>query len=217
LREKICLLLVTAAVLSACASKPPTPSGASKSPSTSPSSSPTGTPTPPASPKHAPPTRGPASPTCVHGWATPRGTSPDFTDPLGIIRRTTSVRGPLVVVDMRVFDGPESPPSDKGYLLDVRRWYVKLYAKDDPSFQGRFLVESRRFGRGLSAVAPYDTRGWRSPDWRGFQYDEGRTKNRAVVGLPGTWSGVEYDFVEGGAGLNFPGLPDRVVGCLSGT
>jgi len=211
------MLMVTAAVLSACASQHATLLGASGSPAISESPSATATPTPPAIPKKAPPTQGPPSPTCIHGWTTPPRTSTDFTDPLGIIRRTTRVKGPLAVVDMRSFDGPESPPSVKGYLLDVRRWYVKLYARDDPSFQGRFLVESRRFGRGLSAVAPYDTRGWRSPDWRGFQYDEGQTKNRAVVGLPGTWSGVEYNFVKGGAGLNFPGLPDRVVGCLSGT
>jgi len=170
-----------------------------------------GTPSPPR------PTQAPASPTCVHGWTTPPATSPLFTDPLGIIRRTTRVQGPLVVVDLRSFTGPESPPSDKGYLLEIQRWYVKLYAQDDRSFRGRFLVESRVFGRGLSAVAPYATKGWRSPDWRGFQYDEGLTKKRAVPGLPGTWSGVEYDFVKGGAGLDFPGLPHEVVGCLSGT
>ncbi|MBI3648253.1 MAG: hypothetical protein HY240_05850 [Actinobacteria bacterium] len=133
------------------------------------------------------------------------------------MRRSTGVRGPLVVVDMRYFTGPESPPSDKGYILSVERWYIKLYAKDDMSFQGRFLVEARRFGRGLSAVAPYDTHGWTSPDWRGFQYDERNTQRRVVPGLPGTWSGVEYDFVTGGAGLDFPGLPDAVLGCLEGT
>lgn len=195
-------ILVT---LSACGSSVVAAQGTSSSP------------TPPAVPKKPPPTQGPSSPTCVHGWTTPLRTSPMFTEPLGIIRRTTRVKGPLVVVDMRSFTGPESPPSDKGYLLEIQRWYVKLYARNDESFQGRFLVESRRFGRGLSAVAPYDTRGWRSPDWRGFQYDEGTSQKRAIAGLPGTWSGVEYDFVRGGAGLDFPGLPDQVVGCLSGT
>jgi hypothetical protein len=217
LRERICLLLLTAAVLSACASEPATVLGASGSPSIEASPKATPPPTPPATPKKAPRTQGPASPTCVHGWTTPPRTSGDFTVPLGIIRRTTRVKGPLVVIDMRLFTGPESPPSDKGYLLEIKRWYVKLYAKDDPSFQGRFLVESRRFGRGLSAVAPYDTRGWHSPDWRGFQYDEGHAENRTIPRLPGTWSGVEYNFVKGGAGLNFPGLPDQVVGCLAGT
>ncbi len=128
--------------------------------------------------------------------------------------------GPLVVVDMRLFTGPESPENlseSKGYLALVTRWYVKLFAKDDPTFQGRFLVEARRFGRGLSAVAPYDTKGYKSPDWVGFQYDSAHTELRTISGLPGEWSGVEYDFVKGGAGLDFPGLPHSVQGCFEGT
>jgi hypothetical protein len=127
------------------------------------------------------------------------------------------VRGPLVVTDMRYFTGPESPASDKGYLLVVERWYVRLYAKRDPAFQGRFLVEARRFGQGVSAVASYDTHGFRSPDWIGFQYDGADTTAKAYPGLPGQWQGTPYDFVDGGEGLDFPGLPPQVVGCLGGT
>jgi hypothetical protein len=134
-----------------------------------------------------------------------------------VIRRTTGVEGPLVVVDLRYFEGPESPPSEQGYLQVVQRWYVKLYAKRDPAFQGRFLVEARRFGRGLSAVAPYDTHGFRSPDWVGFQYDAADPTSKTYPGLPGRWAGVPYDFVTGGGGLTFPGLPREVVGCLAGT
>jgi hypothetical protein len=116
---------------------------------------------------------------------------------------------------MRYFEGPESPPApDKGYLLVVERWYVKLYAERDLSFQGRFLVESRRFGRGTVAVAPYDTTGFRSPDWIAFQYESADPELRYYEGLPGTWSGTAYDFVQGGADLRFPGLPENVVGCL---
>jgi hypothetical protein len=118
---------------------------------------------------------------------------------------------------MRYFTGPESPPSDKGYLLEVQRWYIKLYAKDDLGFQGRFLVESRRFGRGLSAVAAYDSSGYTSPDWHGFQFDSGDTAARPVAGLPGEWSGIDYDFVKGGEGLDLPGLPTAVAGCMDGT
>lgn len=173
--------------------------------------------TPPALPEEPPPTRGPAAPDCVNGWTTPPEGSPRYRQPLGIIRRTTGVRGPLVVVDMRYFEGPESPPSDKGYLLVVQRWYIKLYAERDPAFQGRFLVEARRFGRGLAAVAPYDTHGFRSPDWIGFQYDSADPERKAYPGLPGLWSGIPYDFVKGGAGLQIPGLPEPVVGCLAGT
>jgi hypothetical protein len=129
----------------------------------------------------------------------------------------TGVKGPLVVVDMRRFTGPESPPSDQGYLLEVERWYIKLFAEDDIAFQGRFLVESRRFGRGVVAVAPYDTEGFRSPEWIGFQYDSAHTARRAYPGLPGRWSGIPYDFVRGGEGLKIPGLPDEVSECLAGT
>lgn len=173
--------------------------------------------TPPALPEEPPPTQGPPRPDCVNGWTTPPEGSPGYLQPLGIIRRTTGVRGPLVVVDMRYFEGPESPPSDKGYLLVVRRWYIKLYAERDSAFQGRFLVEARRFGRGLAAVAPYDTHGFRSPDWIGFQYDSADPEPKAYPGLPGMWSGIPYDFVKGGAGLEIPGLPQQVVGCLDGT
>jgi len=179
--------------------------------------SPPATPTPPAIPDPPPPTSGPPGPTCVNGWRTPEAGTPGFTDPLGLIRRAADVDGTFRVVDMRYFTGPESPPSEQGYLLEVERWYVKLFVEEDLSFQGRFLVEARRFGRGLVAVAPYDTRGFRSPDWRGFQYDSAHTRRRAVAGLPGTWSGIEYDFVEGGEGLTIPGLPDEVRGCLDGT
>ena len=70
-----------------------------------------------------------------------------------------------MVVDMRTFVGPESPPDNKNYLKDIRRWYVKAYAKGDPAFQGRFLVEQRRFGEGVVAVAPYDTSGFASPNY----------------------------------------------------
>jgi hypothetical protein len=115
-----------------------------------------------------------------------------------------------------MFTGPESPPSDKGYLADVRRWYVKLYAVNEDSYQGRFLVERRMFGHGVSAAAPYDSTGFASPDWIGFQGGPGAPAE-PYAGLPGLWRGIPYDFVNGGAGLTIPGLPDEVGGCLDGT
>jgi len=174
-------------------------------------------PTRPPLPEEPPATSGPAALDCVNGWTTPSEDSEKYLSPLGVIRRTTDVEGPLQVVDLRYFTGPESPPSDKGYLLVVERWYVKLFAERDYSFAGRFLVEARRFGQGVAAVAPYDSTGFRSPDWIGFQYDSADPERRAYEGLPGTWTGVPYDFVEGGAGIEIPGLPDDVVGCLSAT
>lgn len=213
-------LLAAAVALAACSA---TGTSNEPSPTPPPPVSPTvATPTtspvaPPPTPATPPPTMGGATATCVNGWLTPPRDSPSYLQPIGIIRRTTGVEGPLVVVDMRSFTGPESPPSDKGYIAVVKRWYVKLYAARDPAFQGRFLVESRRFGRGLSAVAPYRTRGFRSPDWIGFQFDSADTVPKTYPGLPGQWHGIPYDFVRGGGGLTIPGLPEQVAGCLNGT
>lgn len=209
------LALVAALALGAC-----TDDGGERAtpPPVTPAEAPVSTPspTPPALPEEPPPTRGQIEAGCENGWVTPSEGSPRYLKPLDVIRRASGVRGPLIVVDMRYFEGPESPPSDKGYLLVVQRWYVKLYAENDLSFQGRFLVESRRFGRGLAAVAPYDTSGFGSPDWVGFQHDSSDPQERFYEGLPGRWPGIAYDFVEGGAGLSIPGLPEQVVGCLDG-
>lgn len=173
------------------------------------------TPTPPVVSASPQPKKGEATSTCVNGWKLPAAGSPRFTDPLGLIRRSSPVDGPLQVVEMRYFVGPESPPSEQGYLQDIERWYIKLFAVDDPAYQGRFLVEQRRFGRGVVAVAPYDTSGFVSPDWSGFQWNAADTARHAFPGLPGTWQGIRYDFVNGGEGLTIPGLPEAVAGCLN--
>ena len=178
-------------------------------------------PTPEATSRPSPPvpwvTSGAPTSTCEHGWNRPeRGTS-RYEYPIKLIRRMTDLLGTVVVMDLRYFEGPESPPTDKPYLNDIQRWYVKLYSKSDPSYRARFLVEARRFGSGLVAVAPFDTKGFRSPDWHGFEYNSGDLTPRVYPGLPGAWTGIAYDFVKGGAGMTFPGLPREVVGCLSGT
>jgi hypothetical protein len=180
------------------------------------SDEPSASPTPPAEPVTPPETSGAPAPDCANGWVTPDEGTPERTNPIGVIRRTSRFAGDYTIVDMRMFVGPESPPSDKGYLADIRRWYVKLYALDDLAYQGRFLVEQRRFGRGVAAVAPYDSKGFASPDWIGFQWERDSEPQR-YPGLPGSWAGVPYDFVEGGEGLTIPGVPDEVLGCLEGT
>ena len=181
------------------------------------STKPTAPPTSPATPATPPPTSAAGSATCKGGWVTPPKGSDLWNVPLDVIRRASGVGGPLTVVDMRTFVGNESPDTDKNYLKDIRRWYVKLYDPKDLSFQGRFLVEERTFGKGLAAVAPYDTHGFTSPDWVGFQYDVADRRAYTYAGLPGAWRGVAYDFVHGGQGLTFPGLPADLVGCLDGT
>ena len=177
----------------------------------------TAPPTPPAIPASPPPTAGAAASTCVGGWVTPAKGSSLWNQPLELISRTTTERKPLVVVDMRTFVGPESPPDNKNYLKDIRRWYVKAYAKGDPAFQGRFLVEQRRFGSGVVAVAPYDTSGFASPNWVGFQWRSEDLDRLSYPSLPGTWQGKAYDFVTGGAGLTLHGLPVEMAGCMDGT
>ena len=125
--------IVVALSLAACTGDaepdvPPTPSAVTPISATGPTASPT----PPALPEEPPANRGPTAVDCVNGWVTPKRGSARYEEPLRLIRRVTGVPGRLVVVDMRTFEGPESPPSDKGYLLDVRRWYVKAFAKDAP-------------------------------------------------------------------------------------
>jgi hypothetical protein len=210
------MIVATLLLLVACDSGSdlfPNPSSAA--PSDSFPSTPTlASPTPPGLPQKPPPTSGDASDTCVDGWRTPRVGSALALQPLRIIRRTVRMPREPVIVEMRYFTGPESPPSEKGYISTIERWYVKLYSEADLRFQGRFLVESRLFGDGVAAVAPYDTEGFRSPDWSGFQWNEADPEPRAYPGLPGEWSGIRYDFVKGGAGLEIPGLPAEVRGCL---
>lgn len=172
--------------------------------------------TAPRMPDRLEPVTAPPSEGCVKGWRTPERDDPLVDRALRLIRRTMGVKGGFSLQDFRYFTGPESPPSDKGYILEVERWYVKGHLKRDPSFRGRWLVERRTFGAGVVAAAPYETEGFRSPDWRGFQH-EANTEPKPVEGLPGVWAGTPYDFVEGGAGLTFPGLPEEVQDCLAGT
>jgi hypothetical protein len=220
----LALVGVVVLVLAACDGESSDPFSVSVAPTTStappvtvapPSTS--SSPTPPATPATPPPDAGVVATDCVGGWSSPAPSSRDYEGPIDRIRRAAPFAGPAQVVEMRLFVGPESPPSDKNYLQDIRRWYVKLYAPNDLAYQGRFLVEERRFGAGVVAVAPYDTVGFSSPDWIGFQWDAGDPRPRPYEGLPGRWRGVPYDFVRGGAGLKIPGLPDDVRGCLDGT
>jgi hypothetical protein len=160
---------------------------------------------------------------CLKGYTSPAPGDPLRAEALRLVARAARVAvGDLRVEEIRYFEGPESPPSEREYLLNVRRWYVKATLEGDPSFAGRFLVEKRSFGAGVVAVARFDTAGLRSPDWVGFQYDEGAAP-RTYPGLPGAWAGSPYDFITGrdlGTQeeiFGFPGLPVEVAGCLEGT
>jgi hypothetical protein len=160
---------------------------------------------------------------CLQGYTSPGPGDPLRGEALRLLARAARVKvADLRVEEIRYFEGPESPPSEREYLLNVRRWYVKATLAGEPSFAGRFLVEKRSFGAGVAAVAPLDTSGLRSPDWVGFQYDEGAAP-RTYPGLPGAWAGSPYDFITGRdletqeEIFGFPGLPVEVAGCLEGT
>ena len=156
---------------------------------------------------------------CVEGWSVPEPDSPLERTPLRVIRRTMRFDGELVPEEIRFFEGPESPPSGQGYLEMVERWYVRGSLEGDASFRGRWIVERRLFGAGVAAVAPYETQGYASPDWTGFQYTSHDLERREYDGLPGDWVGEPYDFVTGSEELDIRvrGLPDEVIGCLAGT
>jgi molecular chaperone DnaK len=206
---------VTAVVLTSGTGKttagPSTSPTPSISPTISPSASPKQTKTtpPPTAAPGTTPTIVPGSITtnCVNGYLVPlRNTNLRF-EPLTVIRNTQSVDGLFVIAEMRYFKGPDDPhlsPQEP----TVRRWYVKAFLQNDPSFRGRWLIEKRSVGEGVSAVAPYDTHGFQSADWVGF---EGEGSPQQYPGLPGMWAGVPYDYVNSG------NLPPEQVGCLSGT
>lgn len=167
---------------------------------------------------------------CVNGYTVPPEGDPAREEGLRILAKAVSdavgarvTSTDFAVEEMRYFEGPESPPSERDYILNVRRWYVKASLAEDPGFAGRFLVERRTFGPGLAAVAPFDSQGFASPDWIGFQYEGEDSARRTYDGLPGTWGGTPYDFVRGKTLdrkeeiFGFPGLPVEVIGCLAGT
>jgi hypothetical protein len=136
-------------------------------------------------------------------------------EPLDVIRAQMGISGLFVVADMRYFEGPEVPNIIEPRPPVVKRWYVKAHLSSRPSFRGRWIVEKRSaIIEGISAVAPYDTLEFRSPDWRGF---EGEGPPRAYPGLPGKWTGINFDFVTGEGDSGFPGLPTEATGCLKGT
>lgn len=161
-----------------------------------------------------PPQSGVAAPGCVNGWIVPTPGTALRVEPLDVIRRDMGITGQFQVIEMRYFTGPEVP-----WILEprppfVEGWYVKARLVDDPAFRARWLVERRSpVVEGIAAVAPFDTEGYQSPDWRGFI---GEGDPHTDEKLPGTWVGLDYDFLIGEDGEK-PGLPSEVVHCLDGT
>jgi hypothetical protein len=192
---------------------PPTPA----QPTATPSPIHLSTPSPAPPTATAPPSRAPAGtpgPGCVNGWVGPPADSAPFQEGIAILEGYMGVQGPWQVADMRYFTGPDVPWILPGYDV-VERWYIRASLVSDPGFRGRWLLEKRTDDiKGVSAVAPYDTAGYKSPDWTGF---EGEGTPTTYIGLPGEWSGIPYDFVTGAGDSGQPGLPDEVVDCLTST
>ena len=196
---------------------PPTAKPSTAAPSPTPIVlTPTGTPA-----TAAPPTGSPIATSatpfdgCVNGWISPDPASAEYGLVLSMMDDQMTVSGDWHIDEMRYFTGPDVP-----WILDphydvVDYWYVRGSLVSEPAFAGRWLVEQRtELIRGISAVAPYTSKGYQSPDWTGFTGDG---PPQSYLGLPGQWAGVPYDFVTGEGDSGEPGLPDQVIGCLSGT
>ena len=161
------------------------------------------------------PTAATPSTGCVNGWISPGPASAEYGLALSMMDDQMAVTGDWHIDEMRYFTGPDVP-----WILDphydvVDYWYVRGSLASEPAFAGRWLVEQRTdLIRGISAVASYSSKGYQSPDWTGFTGDG---PPQSYLGLPGQWAGVPYDFVTGEGDSGEPGLPDQVLGCLSGT
>jgi hypothetical protein len=193
---------------SATATPTPTPTP-TRSSGPSPTSQPTDVPATTDPPAAGSPTAG-----CVDGWTSPQPGSEAYDDGIAIVNGHLGLEGDWTLDELRYFTGPELPNVEPQYE-SVERWYLRGAPSADPEFRGRFLLERRTQQiAGISAVAPYSSEGYESPDWTGFI---GEGPPTTYLGLPGQWSGIPYDFVTGAGDGGFPGLPAEVAGCLSGT
>ncbi len=207
---------------SASPASPAAPSAAPRTqvPATAqPTAAPTPAPTPaptatePITTEPAPSTSGPAAADCRDGWVRPAAGSTEYEAALALLSAQMGVEGPWMVDDMRYFTGPEVPFSEPAYE-PVERWYVKAALANDPAFRARWILERRTdLIQGISAVAAYESTGFESPDWTAFV---GEGEPVSYLGLPGQWAGIPYDFVTGEGDSGNPGLPDQVLGCISG-
>jgi hypothetical protein len=194
----------------------PTPPSATPTPALPtaiPLSTPTEQPTPSPTPTAA--AGGPPSEGCRDGWIAPVLDDAEYQEGLTILANYMGVTGPWVLDEMRYFTGPDSPGIIEPRYDPVHRWYIKASLADSDGYRGRWLLEKRtETVLGVSAVAPYETVGYASPDWTGFV---GEGPPQTYIGLPGQWAGIPYDFVTGEGDSGNAGLPVEVTDCLAGT
>lgn len=141
--------------------------------------------------------------TCVNGWLTPARGNPLRKAALDMIRADKSER--FVVVEMRYFRGPE----DAEVLSpqrEVERWYVKAYSTGRDARRQRWLVRRAELGRGIDAVADYDSTGYAPGTWQ-----------RPDASDDSVSDPFQRPCDRKSAGEKCMGLPYAVLGCLDGT
>jgi hypothetical protein len=182
---------------------------------TPPTITPSPTPTPTATPTPVAVSGGTPSPGCINGWTAPAFGSAEYAEGLDILSGYMGTTGSWRVSEMRYFTGPDQPGIIEPRYDSVERWYIKAALLNDAGFRGRWLIEKRTDQiLGVSAVAPWDTTGYESPDWTGFI---GEGPPTTYLGLPGQWSGIPFDFVTGEGDGGNPGEPPEILDCLAGT
>jgi len=147
-------------------------------------------------------------PDCVHGWTVPPFGSELRKRPLDLMRTIQGFTGQFEVPDIRYFVGPDNANKAEPRFPNVERWYAKVIYIDDHSFRVRFLAGRSPIGQGIIAVAPFDSVGFHSPDWAGFDGEGGASP---FPNLPGLWPGQPYDYVAAHE------MPDACRGCLDGS
>jgi hypothetical protein len=146
---------------------------------------------------------GAPSETCIQGWQVPARGSRLRKAALDMIRSRRRER--FVVVDIRYFQGPEDAEVVRPQG-DVERWYVKGYSVAPHGRSQRWLVRRAAVGRGIDAVAPFDSTGYGPGVWK--------RPNAADESLADPF---QRPCDRARAGEKCTGLPRQVLGCLTGT
>jgi hypothetical protein len=150
-----------------------------------------------------PASSGAPSDTCVNGWTSPGRGNPLRKAALDMIRARKSER--FVVEEMRYFRGPEDAEVI-GPQREVERWYVKAYSTGVGARRQRWLVRRAEVGRGVDAVADFDSTGYAPGTWK-----------RPDASDDSVSDPFQRPCDRQSAGEKCMGLPYAVLGCLDGT
>jgi hypothetical protein len=145
---------------------------------------------------------GARSPTCVNGWSTPERGSPLRGAALDMMRVRRGER--FLIEEMRYFVGPED--AEVLGVRDVERWYVKASTDSEPRRRQRWLIRRAEVGRGVDAIAPFDSTGYGPGTWRRPDASDESFADPFERPCQGTQPGDKC-----------MGLPREVLGCLAGT